>query len=706
MRIRVAIALATVLVTGAAVSPAIARPPAHAAQGQSFKVPATRSAKTSYFLSRDTRRSIEDVRLVGPKKSKVTVPPMPAGNYRLLTCAGSHCSATPGQISVSDGPPERTVAFSDSRQLEEKDDNLASSNGLTPALCPTPVAPRRLPSLAGALDAAEKLLADAAGPKGMAQFRASAAYKSAAAAETAAVEAVAVKEPGAALAALLRAHDLEPKEPRYLVGAAAILTSLDHPAEALALIQGADNLTPTRSAPFGINVQALALNAKGAALLALGRFDDAEHYLRAALEIEPLLAEARVNLSIALNCKQKPDALRFLRAGLRRSTTIAPDGTLSVPPVEDQIDVTHGLQATTPTIPIPATFMQMKDAKAFYAGFRDANNARTDALHSRTRELSSLPSGSSSSLLTNQRILGLEQFAYFSRADLKAAQDHALAVHEDTWGKVYRLVEDLRKQSFDWSHAATVACSGIYTEPQHSQCETRVYNENCTGPSERGHQSVVDWIREEEKAERDYIDQFYPWETAIWSNISNPLVQEYWLIQSKLRVETYWSEPFQTLDYWALHARNERCGKAETGNTAALDAPQTPVPEPCPPSVRGVKLAWKLEAVSLEVNCEKVSVEASATVYGWFGVFGQLDWSPRSGKTTVFAGPKVGAKIPGTSIGASFKDGLYVQFGKDGYVGDFGFRTSVSASAGFGPFSIKGGDSMDFSFAPVFGLAR
>ena len=40
----------------------------------------------------------------------------------------------------------------------------------------------------------------------------------------------------------------------------------------------------------------------------------------------------------------------------------------------------------------------------------------------------------------------------------------------------------------------------------------------------------------------------------------------------------------------------------------------------------------------------------------------------------------------------------------DESIGDFGFRTSISGSAGFGPFSIKGGDSMDFSFAPVFGL--
>jgi tetratricopeptide (TPR) repeat protein len=692
--------LAIALVTGLAASSALARPPAHAAQGQSFKV----KAGKKYYLSRDARLSIEDIRLIGPRGSKVTVPPMPAGSYRLLTCSGSHCAGS-GQIAISDGKPEQTVAFSDSRKLDE-DPNLPSSSGLNPSLCPAPVAPRRLPSLAGALDAAEKLLASAAGPKGMAQFKSSPAYKSAAGAEQAAVEAIAVKEPGAALAALLRAHDLEPDEPRYLVGAAAILTSLDHPAEALALIQGADKMTPTRSAPFGVNVQALALNAKGAALLTLGRFEDAERYLRAALDIEPSLAEARLNLSVALMCRQKqPDAVRYLRAGLRRDTAMAPDGTLSVPPIEDQIDVTHGLQATVPTFPIPATFMQMKNARAFYQGFIDTNNARTQALQQRDSELYKLQFGNPS-LLSSQRVLGLIQFAYFSRADLQAAQDHALAVHEDTWGKVYRLVEDLRPQSRDWSDAASRACAGLYGKPGWQACLDRVYNENCTGPVERGHQQVIDWIREEERAEREYIDKFYPWETAVWSNISNPLVQEHWVIQSKLRVDTYWLEPQQTVAYWATFAHNERCGTADAGYSAATDAPQTPVPEPCPPSVRGVKLAWKLEAVSVEVNCEKVSVEASATVEGWFGVFGQLDWSPRSGKMTVFAGPKASGKIPGTSIGGSFKDGLYLQIGKDGYIADFGFRTSVSGSAGFGPFSFKGGESMDFSFAPVFGMAR
>jgi tetratricopeptide (TPR) repeat protein len=703
MRIRVAIALATVL---AFAGTANAAPPAHTAQGQSFKVSAPKRGKASYFLSRDGRLSVEDIRLIGPQRSKVVVPAAPVGSYRLLTCVGTRCSAARGELTVDAGASTQIIAMGDSKPDDANDQNVASNNGLIPALCPAPVGARKLPSLAGALDAADALLAGAAGPKGIAQFRASAAYKSAAAAESAAVQAVVVKEPGAALAALLRAHDLEPNEPRYLVGAAAILTSLDHPSEALALLQGADRLAPTKSAPFGINVQALALNAKGSALLALGRFDDAERYLRAALEIEPLLAEAKLNLAIALNCKQKPvDAVRFLRVGLHRQATLNPDGSVALPNLLDQLDMTHGTQLTLPTIPLPGSFREAQGSASFYKAMGDAYGERIRARSQRDTELLQESHAHPDSLLTQRRALDIAIAAW--PPQFQSEEQTVLKFGDGIHGKVMQMTEDLQKQRVEWSRAASLACNSIYTEPQRTNCMNRVYDEHCQTPLEQAHQQFVDLVRQQEKADREYLERYYSYATAVLANISNPVTQGRWLITAETKVDGIYQEPFFSINWWVSFAKNEQCGHATPAPyTAAMESPGTPHPEPCPPSVRGVKLAVKLEAVSLEVNCEKVSVEASATVQGWFGVFGQLDWSPRSGKMTVFAGPKASAKIPGTSIGASFKDGLYLQVGRDGYVADFGFRTSVSGSAGFGPFSIKGGDSMDFSFAPVFGMAR
>src|SRR5262249_20688505 len=158
-------------------------------------------------------------------------------------------------------------------------------------------------------------------------------------------------------------------------------------------------------------------------------------------------------------------------------------------------------------------------------------------------------------------------------------------------------------------------------------------------------------------------------------------------------VDGAYYNPLDFLMYWANWVKNfSRCGQPSPDVPATADAPSAVHSEACPPSLKGVKLAWKFEAISLEINCEKVSVEASTTVEGWFGVFGEFNYAPHSGKMTVFAGPKASTKIPGTTIGGSFKDGLYVSFDGQGHPTDFGFRTSVSGAAGMGPFSIKGSD--------------
>jgi hypothetical protein len=308
------------------------------------------------------------------------------------------------------------------------------------------------------------------------------------------------------------------------------------------------------------------------------------------------------------------------------------------------------------------------------------------------------------SLLSQRRALDIAILAW--PPELQDDEKLLLRQESQTHGNVINLVADLQNQRVDWSHAASVACNSIYQNPQRQQCMDRVYDEHCQTPLEQAHQQVVTWVRDQEKLDRAFIDKYYPYATAVLANISNPIEQEQWLITVEDKTDHTWSEMWDTLLYWTNYAQGEQCGHAPTTYDAPQEAPNMPRPEACPPSVRGVKLSLKFEAVALEVNCEKVSVEASATVEGWIGVFGQFDWSPRSGKMTVFAGPKASGKIPGTSIGASFKDGLYVQMGRDGYLADFGFRTSVSGNAGFGPFSIKGADSMDFSFAPVFGMAR
>ena len=84
---------------------ALTNPPGHAVQGQGFAVPAIKhGGPVRYYLSRDTRRGDDDVRLIGPRKGRVTVPATRAGTYRLLACAAGKCAASRGQVLVSGSP--------------------------------------------------------------------------------------------------------------------------------------------------------------------------------------------------------------------------------------------------------------------------------------------------------------------------------------------------------------------------------------------------------------------------------------------------------------------------------------------------------------------------------------------------------------------------------------------------------------------------
>jgi hypothetical protein len=275
---------------------------------------------------------------------------------------------------------------------------------------------------------------------------------------------------------------------------------------------------------------------------------------------------------------------------------------------------------------------------------------------------------------------------------------------------------EMTKGDVAWNVAAGNACQSLrpHSESAYQACYTREYDSSCLAAAEPMTHSVVDLATAAEQATDAYLTRWYQYATALAANVSDRYQHELLTRRAEGYVLLVYDQALEPLAKMAAvaHGNFGGCSSASVDVPSAPSAPTLPHSEACPASVRGVKLAWKLGSdkeagipfdLSLDVNCEKVSLEVGGSVSGWFGGFGQLDYSPRTGKISVFAGPKASAKIPGTSLGASFKDGLYLTI-KNGGVDDFGFRTSASTSAGFGPFSIKGGDSMDFSFAGVFGL--
>ncbi|PYE54403.1 tetratricopeptide repeat protein [Deinococcus yavapaiensis] len=157
--------------------------------------------------------------------------------------------------------------------------------------------------------------------------------------------------PAIALAALLAAHARDAKNPAHLVNAAGLLSLLGMPYEALSFLDEANKL----GTPSGAFVsRAVMLNARGHALLTLGRFADAETALREAVRLDPFLAEAKRNLALALRAQgKKTEAVTYFAAAGRRGPAPknASTATATPPPAPPAVP---GGPSSPPTAP-PST---------------------------------------------------------------------------------------------------------------------------------------------------------------------------------------------------------------------------------------------------------------------------------------------------------------------------------------------------------------
>ena len=135
--------------------------------------------------------------------------------------------------------------------------------------------------------------------------------------------AVAAGRPAAALAAALRAHELEPDNPLHLSNAAAAANMLEQPDWGVAFATQAGLATgPTPS--VGVRQEAVRLTNLGHAWALMSQWGPAENALRAALAIDGQSQGVHAELAMVLGCQSKKDeALPHLRRSMR--TSDAPD---------------------------------------------------------------------------------------------------------------------------------------------------------------------------------------------------------------------------------------------------------------------------------------------------------------------------------------------------------------------------------------------
>ncbi|HXJ64544.1 MAG TPA: hypothetical protein VNN79_12390, partial [Actinomycetota bacterium] len=151
-------------------------------------------------------------------------------------------------------------------------------------------------SLAQALASARQYVVSQAGASAVSGFEHSAAARSATESRAAAVMTFAARKPLAALLALLRTHELSPKDPSILASISAVLNVLGLAKQSYAVAKAADAMSAAPHSVMGISGQAILLNNEGHAMLELRRWADAERLLRQSATLSPELSEAKVNL--------------------------------------------------------------------------------------------------------------------------------------------------------------------------------------------------------------------------------------------------------------------------------------------------------------------------------------------------------------------------------------------------------------------------
>jgi tetratricopeptide (TPR) repeat protein len=698
-----------------------------------------------YYLTADAKRSLadrksskanprtsaEDILLEGARElgalkagatsvgRKVTLQvPLgtPAGTYQLLACADDrgavsesrehdNCRVAKKKRPVASGPGMRVDAFSDTIFPTEDEDVQREIDFIKTLYCLSPAKSKAL-SLKAALANLHKKLPKA----GWSAFAKSPSYKNATLAERAAGAAIVKDRPGAALAALVRAHELEPREASHLANAAGVANSVGFPAEALALADAAAVRDDRDATPMGISRQAVVLANRGNALVQLGRHAEAQDSLQAALGLEPLLSEAATGLTASQACTGANPIPAFRRAEKRQPERDPEEGPEPGSEDEPAVDVTKGKEHHLRDLQWPAAPRHTPAFFDFIVGFENRESAGLRRRVARDSELRT-------QLRDMPDVLPLERdhrdelitFAH-TVTDTKVTRDlqsRFFAAVDKTWDVSHRMWVDgdaeteyqrFQKGAFD-------ACEN--SEEDWEPCITRELQARCIGPTNQAHQEWLDRMNEAWQLGREYHRQRSLLSSAVAAHLKDEKAREV----IKLFIE---GEEFSTLALLTQSARNWAFNidsrKNSEGTHYCIDDPLPPEAQdpgetpgaqasPCEGDVKSFNLLWKIGPVTLKASCEELALEGATE--GFIQAFGEIKYDYRGNKITVFGGAKGEIGMENVLKG-DFKSGIYVQVGDDG-IQDLGWRVGPSYTVGGGPAEFNPSDTIDLSFVGALG---
>lgn len=577
------------------------------------------------------------------------------------------------------------------------------------------------PSFAATLLNLQKLLQANAPADALAAFRDSEDYASADRCAGSAAAALVAHRELAALAGLLRAHELQPKNAMHLVNLAGLTARFGLPRHALALLDAAEKLKSPAALPAVVNARAIILTTRGHALVQLRRFAEAETALRAAIKLEPGLSEAKVNLAHALfqqdDATKKSEAVQLMRFARQRVAVAPPippsapapgaPAELPAPPARpsapsetpdaatphvavraarpwarDVFDLSHGKAGSLPTIKIPRT---VADAHALWPKVRKLQletiaemgaigvrmNALSDEMRKRERD------GLMSKLSARR---ARDVFWYLSNGDREPELRGLAQEHWDA-------MQDRGNGTFGGQFENPWASKELQDEMDVIRARDQPYSETCRQLYEATETYHASWLGPMHDIETDvnrHARKSYHYMTAIAAHLSDRVNREYARLLIRQRMLSYFSDvlfPLEVVcryDYQNVQAWGaiKGPGKAEEVTPGSY-----PDADGCPDEFKGDYSAGaSLKLFSVSINCEKVGFELSTGT--WIKAFLAVDQMV-DGSGAFFVGVAGDSGAMGSSgVSAVLKGGIYLCIDADGNVSDFGIKSSDTSNIG------------------------
>jgi tetratricopeptide (TPR) repeat protein len=503
-----------------------------------------------------------------------------------------------------------------------------------------------------------------------------------------------------ALAALLAAHQNDPQNPMHLVNAAGAATLLGMPNEALALLDAADALGGDFGSPMGISGHAVALNNRGFALSQLGQWSQAQPLLNNAISMGPLLAEAHLNLGVALLCQgDANDGEQQIRAGLRRSSTDLR---------YDQIfDLSAGVAPNFPMLQYPANIDQLIPYDEFYASYVPEIFQKSDDLDTQANGFAQQAAQQTLQNppppLTNLHLIAIAAASGKVRHELFDDQTPPLLAY--LWANVeanQQAVQNLSTEAYNalgvLRQAEPFPCCDPKTGLPTAAWEA--WQGRCRGQAKALLTQFLFTQGRYEQATRAFVNPWYRTLTGLAANISDPLYEQ----AAALNAEADLTSQFGDLALGAFNGllpiASIRQLIVEPPEPASPpdDTPSSTIPEPCPPALWGNHLTYSVFGFGVSANCDGISASLDSPGIKKFlklpiAFNATQSWK---GDWTVFGGVK------GGSGPISVTEGFYVK-GDGQNITDYGSKGSFKV--GVGPFNLAtGGYEASFAGAPHLGI--